>query len=178
MDGDHPLARKQPGVSVGVAAAEGRHPHRAFGGEGTAVADRLAGQQLLYMADHGFQLHNRRQLREANLAAGVFTIQDDAGPHQIHAPIRVKHQPGRVAAVNRGEGVNLPNLLHSTAEQIVLVVGKGNVVRLVRIRRGEMLEHSGDLQPGQIATGAQAMHTTLKIGTQIKPDAPHAGVGF
>ena len=41
--------------------------------------------------------------------------------------------------MNRGKRVNLPDLLHGTAEQIVLVVCKGNVVRFSRIRGGEKL---------------------------------------
>ena len=41
-----------------------------------------------------------------------------------------------------------------------------------------MLEHSGNLQPGQVAAGAQAVHAALKVSTQIKSDAAHAGIGL
>ena len=163
-------AAQQAGIAVGVARAEGSDLRRLFGRKTAAIAGRLTRLQLLDHAHHGLELHHRAEQPEADGAAGVEAVEDDAraghaaGAFQPLRPFRVEHDPGGVVTVDKGGLV--PGgfqRLECLNEQGVLLGGVGHIGLVRLIGHGKVLEQAGHCKAWQLAGVGHLLDGLFKI---------------
>src|SRR5690349_18064024 len=90
-----PMA-KRPGIAVRIADRDRRDPPGMILRVLVAVADALAGRQLLYLRDDRPQRADLLQLSAERIAA-VDSVQPKAEPHHVVMQLRVPGDARRIA---------------------------------------------------------------------------------